>query len=44
MTPSAGAGFVVTKTVHIMTMPGLGARSAPAGMSIKDNGEIVGLA
>ncbi len=44
VTPSAGAGFVVAKTVHIMTMPGLSARPAAVGMSIKDNGEIVGLA
>ena len=44
VTPSAGAGFVVAKTVNIMTMPGLSARPAAVGMSIKDNGEIVGLA
>ena len=44
VTPSAGAGFVVAKTLNIMTMPGLAARPAAAGMSIKDNGEIVGLA
>ena len=44
VTPSAGAGFVVAKTVNIMTMPGLSARPAAMGMSIKDNGEIVGLA
>ncbi len=44
VTPSAGAGFVVAKTLNVMTMPGLAARPAAAGMSIKDNGEIVGLA
>ena len=44
VTPSAGAGFVVAKTVNIMTMPGLAARPAAVGMSIKDDGEIVGLA
>ena len=44
VTPSAGAGFVVAKTVNIMTMPGLAERPAAAGMSVKDDGEIVGLA
>ncbi len=44
VTPSAGAGFVVAKTVNIMTMPGLSARPAAVGMKIKDDGEIVGLA
>ena len=42
--PSGGAGFVVAKTGDIMTMPGLSARPAAAGMSVKDSGEIVGLA
>jgi formate--tetrahydrofolate ligase len=44
VTPSAGAGFVVAKTGEIMTMPGLAARPAAAGMSITEGGEIVGLA
>ena len=44
VTPSAGAGFVVAKTGEIMTMPGLAARPAAAGMSVTDAGEIVGLA
>ena len=44
VTPSAGAGFVVAKTGDIMTMPGLAARPAAAGMSIAEGGEIVGLA
>ena len=44
VTPSAGAGFVVAKTGEIMTMPGLAARPAAAGMSVTDGGEIVGLA
>ena len=44
VTPSAGAGFVVAKTVNIMTMPGLAAAPAAVGMSIKDDGGIVGLA
>ncbi len=42
--PAAGAGFVVAKTGDIMTMPGLSARPAATGMSVKDSGEIVGLA
>jgi formate--tetrahydrofolate ligase len=42
--PAGGAGFVVAKTGDIMTMPGLSARPAATGMSVKDNGEIVGLA
>jgi formate--tetrahydrofolate ligase len=44
VTPSAGAGFVVVKTGDIMTMPGLAAAPAALGMSIADDGEIVGLA
>jgi formate--tetrahydrofolate ligase len=40
---SAGAGFVVAKTGDIMTMPGLPKVPAAVGMSVKPNGEIVGL-
>ncbi|HVA57382.1 MAG: formate--tetrahydrofolate ligase [Gemmatimonadaceae bacterium] len=40
---SAGAGFVVAKAGDIMTMPGLPKVPAAEGMSIKENGEIVGL-
>jgi len=40
---SAGAGFVVAKTGDIMTMPGLPKVPAAEGMSVKANGEIVGL-
>ncbi|MDE3053766.1 MAG: formate--tetrahydrofolate ligase [Gemmatimonadota bacterium] len=40
---SAGAGFVVAKAGDIMTMPGLPKVPAAEGMSIRDNGEIVGL-
>jgi formate--tetrahydrofolate ligase len=40
---SAGAGFVVAKAGDIMTMPGLGKVPAAEGMSVKPNGEIVGL-
>ena len=40
---SAGAGFVVCKTGDIMTMPGLPKVPAAEGMSVKGNGEIVGL-
>ncbi|HEX4565624.1 MAG TPA: formate--tetrahydrofolate ligase [Vicinamibacterales bacterium] len=40
---SAGAGFVVCKTGDIMTMPGLPKVPAAEGMSVKPNGEIVGL-
>lgn len=43
VTPSAGAGFVVVKTGDIMTMPGLAATPAAAGMSISDDGVISGL-
>ena len=43
VTPSAGAGFVVAKTGSIMTMPGLALHPASEGMSVSDNGEIVGL-
>jgi formate--tetrahydrofolate ligase len=41
---SAGAGFVVCKTGDIMTMPGLPKVPAAEGMSVKPNGDIVGLA
>ena len=44
VTPSAGAGFVVAKTGSIMTMPGLALHPASEGMSISEDGEIVGLA
>ena len=44
VTPSAGAGFVVVKTGDVMTMPGLAAVPAAVGMSVGDNGEVVGLA
>ncbi len=40
---SAGAGFVVAKAGDIMTMPGLPKVPAAEGMSIAENGEIVGL-
>jgi formate--tetrahydrofolate ligase len=40
---SAGAGFVVCKTGDIMTMPGLPKVPAAEGMSVKPNGDIVGL-
>lgn len=42
VTPSAGAGFVVVKTGALMTMPGLGARPAAAGMTVVD-GRVRGL-
>ena len=40
---SAGAGFVVCKTGDIMTMPGLPKVPAAEGMSVKTDGQIVGL-
>jgi formate--tetrahydrofolate ligase len=40
---SAGAGFVVAKTGDIMTMPGLPKVPAAEGMTLKPNGDIVGL-
>ena len=40
---SAGAGFVVAKTGDIMTMPGLPKVPAAEGMTVKPNGEVVGL-
>jgi len=40
---SAGAGFVVAKAGDIMTMPGLPKEPAAELMSIKPNGDIVGL-
>ena len=43
VTGSAGAGFVVAKAGDIMTMPGLPKVPAAEGMSIKPNGDIVGL-
>ncbi len=42
--PSAGAGFVVVKTGAVMTMPGLAAVPAAAGMGVSDDGEMFGLA
>jgi len=42
VTPSAGAGFVVAKTGDVMTMPGLAARPAAAGMDVVD-GQVTGL-
>jgi len=44
ITPSAGAGFAVVKTGDVMTMPGLAAVPAACGMSVDQDGEIVGLA
>ena len=40
---SAGAGFVVATTGDIMTMPGLPKVPAAEGMTLKPNGEVVGL-
>jgi formate--tetrahydrofolate ligase len=40
---SAGAGFVVCKTGDIMTMPGLPKVPAAEGMSVRPDGQIVGL-
>ena len=40
---SAGAGFVVAKAGDIMTMPGLPKEPAAELMSVKPNGDIVGL-
>ena len=40
---SAGAGFVVAKTGDIMTMPGLPKVPAAEGMTVKPNGDVVGL-
>ena len=40
---SAGAGFVVAKAGDIMTMPGLPKVPAAEGMSIDEQGVIVGL-
>ncbi len=40
---SAGAGFVVAKAGDIMTMPGLPKVPAAEGMSMAEDGEIVGL-
>lgn len=43
VTPSAGAGFVVALTGNMLTMPGLPARPAAAGMSVDSTGHVVGL-
>ncbi len=43
VTPSAGAGFVVAKAGDIMTMPGLSGTPAAEGMSVDEDGTIVGL-
>ena len=40
---SAGAGFVVAETGDIMTMPGLPKVPAAEGMTVKPNGDVVGL-
>ncbi|MDR9412466.1 MAG: formate--tetrahydrofolate ligase [Haloferacaceae archaeon] len=41
--PSAGAGFLVALTGDVLTMPGLPAIPAAAGMDIDDEGNISGL-
>ncbi|MEF8839703.1 MAG: formate--tetrahydrofolate ligase [Haloarculaceae archaeon] len=41
--PSAGAGFLVALTGDVLTMPGLPAEPAAAGMDIDDDGNISGL-
>mgnify|MGYP000580070603 CR=1 FL=1 len=41
--PSAGAGFLVALTGDVLTMPGLPAVPAAAGMDIDDEGNISGL-
>ncbi len=43
VTPSAGAGFVVAFSGNMLTMPGLPARPAAAGMSVTPDGRVVGL-
>jgi formate--tetrahydrofolate ligase len=43
VTPSAGAGFVVAFSGSMLTMPGLPARPAAAGMSVAPDGRVVGL-
>lgn len=43
VTPSAGAGFVVAFSGSVLTMPGLPARPAAAGMSVAPDGRVVGL-
>ena len=40
---SAGAGFCVPLTGDMLTMPGLGAKPAAAGMRMDDNGKISGM-
>ena len=40
---SAGAGFCVPLTGDMLTMPGLGARPAAAGMRMDENGKISGM-
>jgi len=39
----AGAGFIVAIAGNMLLMPGLGAHSAYEGMSIDENGKVVGL-
>jgi len=41
--PSAGAGFLVALTADALTMPGLPADPAAAGMDIDEDGNISGL-
>jgi formate--tetrahydrofolate ligase len=41
--PSAGAGFVVVLTGDVLTMPGLPAEPAAAGMEVDDDGSVHGL-
>lgn len=41
--PSAGAGFLVVLTGDVLTLPGLPARPAAAGMDIDETGRITGL-
>ena len=40
---SAGAGFCVPLTGDMLTMPGLGAKPAAAGMRVDENGKISGM-
>jgi formate--tetrahydrofolate ligase len=40
---SAGAGFCVPLTGDMLTMPGLGAKPAAAGMRMDENGKISGM-
>jgi formate--tetrahydrofolate ligase len=41
--PDAGAGFVVVLTGDVLTMPGLPAEPAAAGMDVDDEGNVSGL-